>query len=137
MNNWNGQAGRATRATRILFVRLHRTISAARNVLVDQFGFDLPKQIRECQRIALRTKPYGAFLRGEPKWVHFDLVPTQAPRAFCLSPHFRPTESDGVHVAWDTGSNGHPDVGIPGKCVSPFEAGDWLVRVELDQQASR
>jgi hypothetical protein len=99
--------------------------------------FELTLCDRECQRIALWTKPYGAFLRGEPKWVHFDLVPTQVPRAFCLSLHFRPTESDGVHVAWDTGSNGHSGVGIPGKCVTPFQAGDWLVRVELDQQASR
>ena len=91
---------------------------------------------RNNQRIAVWPKPYGAFLRGEPRWVHFDVAPTQVPRAFSLNLHFLPTESDGVNVAWDTGSKGHSDVGIPGKCVTPFQAGDWMIRVELDQRAS-
>jgi hypothetical protein len=98
--------------------------------------FELILCDRKNQRIAVWEEPYTAFRRGEPQWVHFDFVPTHVPAAFSLSLHFRPTESDGVHVAWDTGSKGHSAVGIPGKCVSPFEAGDWMIRVELDQQAS-
>ena len=98
--------------------------------------FEVILSDRNNQRIAAWPRPYGAFLRGEPRWVHFDVAPTQVPRAFSLNLHFLPTESDGVHVAWDTGSKGHSGVGIPGKCVSPFEAGDWMIRVELDQSAS-
>jgi hypothetical protein len=98
--------------------------------------FDMVLGDQQNRRIAVWPKPYGAFPRGEPKWVHLDITPTQVPRAFSLSLHFRPTESDGVHVAWDTGSNGHSAVGIPGKRVTPFQAGDWMIRVELDQQAS-
>lgn len=98
-------------------------------------SFELTLCDQDNKRVAVWTKPYGTFPRGKPGWVHFEIAPTQVPRDFCLGLFFRPTDRDGVHVAWDTSSTGHSAVGVPGKSVTPFEAGDWMIRVEVDQPA--
>jgi len=61
------------------------------------------------------------------------LPPTRVPRQFYICLNFRPTGTRGVFVAFDTSTQGNSLTGTPGKPGRPFNQGDWMIRVELDQ----
>ncbi len=87
----------------------------------------------EMQRITIWKKPYMTFERGPLQWVRMEVEPTRVPREFYICLDFRPTATKGVYVAYDDSTRGNSLVAKPGRPGSPFEHGDWMIRVELDQ----
>lgn len=80
--------------------------------------------------------PYGAFERGDPKWVPLKVKPTLVPPKFVIFVGFNPTGSKGVFVGHDSAGSGNSLVGLPGEKGRPFEKGDWMIRVQVDQAKS-
>ncbi len=95
--------------------------------------FDIALCDDELSPIETWKKPYATFKRGDLKWVRMEVPPTRVPKSFCICLNFRPTSTRGVYVAFDTSTKGNSFVGTPGKRGSPFEQGDWMIRVELDR----
>jgi hypothetical protein len=95
--------------------------------------FDIALCDGEMQRIAVWKKPYMTFDRGPLRWVRMDVPPTRVPREFYICLDFQPTATKGVYVAYDDSTHGNSLVARPGQPGSPFEAGDWMIRIELDQ----
>lgn len=95
--------------------------------------FDVALCDAEMQRITIWKKPYMTFERGPSQWVRMEVEPTRVPREFYICLDFRPTATKGVYVAYDDSTRGNSLVAKPGRPGSPFEHGDWMIRVELDQ----
>jgi hypothetical protein len=95
--------------------------------------FDVALCDAEMQRIAIWKKPYMTFERGPSQWVRMEVEPTRVPREFYICLDFQPTATKGVYVAYDDSTRGNSLVARPGRPGSPFEPGDWMIRVELDQ----
>jgi hypothetical protein len=81
--------------------------------------------------------PYGRFARGEPAWVELPVEPTALPRKFFVCVGFNPTARKGVYVSHDSGTTEHSVIGLPGKTPRPFAAGDWMIRIKVDQLKQR
>jgi RNA polymerase sigma factor (sigma-70 family) len=78
--------------------------------------------------------PYSLFERGSERWVEITFEPpVEAPEAFWVALDFRPHQTKGVFVSYDTSTRGkHSRVGLPG--IPPVEArfgGDWMVEAVL------
>ncbi|MCG3130862.1 MAG: hypothetical protein FLDDKLPJ_01635 [Phycisphaerae bacterium] len=86
--------------------------------------------------IATWEKPYSTFDRGDARWVKIEVTPTAVPPAFHVCFNFRPTGTRGVYVSFDASTRGNSQTAVPGKPGSPLDAGDWMIRVELDQPRS-
>lgn len=80
--------------------------------------------------------PLARFERGEPRWVDLQVPPTAVPRNFIVCAGFNPSAHKGVYVHYDTQGSGHSSTGIPGRTLTPFQQGDWMIRVELDEHKS-
>jgi hypothetical protein len=90
--------------------------------------------------IATVKHPYKLFDRGEAKWVRVEFPPTRVPpgaKGFYVVLDFRPTASQGVFVSFDDSMKGkEKDSSLtakPGDEGTPFEQGDWMIRIELDR----
>src|SRR6185503_11604050 len=71
--------------------------------------FDVALCDRKMRPIATWKQPYGAFPRGEAKWVRIDVPPTRVPagaEGFYVALDFRPTASQGVYVSLDESTKG-------------------------------
>src|SRR5262245_12062323 len=78
--------------------------------------------------------PYSKFQRGEPRWVTFDIKsPTKVPSKFIICFGFNPAATKGVYVSHDAEASGTSLTGLPGQPPSKFDAGDWLIRAQIDQ----
>jgi len=95
--------------------------------------FDIALCEPDLKAISTWKKPYAAFPRGDSKWMKFDVAPTRVPKKFAVCLNFRPTATNGVYVSYDSSTQGNSLVGIPGKPGEPFDKGDWMIRVEVDQ----
>lgn len=95
--------------------------------------FDIALCDDQLRPIAAWKKPYASFERGDLTWVRLEVPPTRVPKSFYVCLNFRPTANSGVYVGFDTSTKGASLVGTPGKPGKPFEQGDWMIRVELDQ----
>ncbi len=98
--------------------------------------FDVALCDTELKSIASAKKPYTSFSRGDMEWVRLEVTPTRVPAEFYVCLNFRPTATKGVYVAFDDSTQGNSLVGTPGKPGSSFDAGDWMIRAELDQLKS-
>jgi hypothetical protein len=96
-------------------------------------NFEIAMCDEDLKPIATWEKPYATFERGDLKWVRIELPPTRVPPRFCICLNFRPTASKGVYVAFDGSTKGQSLVGTPGRPGKAFDAGDWMIRVELDR----
>lgn len=83
--------------------------------------------------IAPWKKPYGAFARGDMKWVRLEVPPTRVPDEFHICLDFKPTATKGVYVGYDNSTHGNSQVATPGKSGSDLSDGDWMIRLELAQ----
>lgn len=95
--------------------------------------FDVALCDEKMGTIAVWKKPYSTFGAGDPKWVKMIVAPTRVPESFYVDLNFRPTATRGVFVCFDSSTKGNSLVAIPGKPGGPFENGDWMIRIELDQ----
>jgi hypothetical protein len=96
-------------------------------------SFDVVLCDDQFRPIATWPKPHAAFQRGEPAWVRLDVPPTLVPGTFYLCVNFKATATNGVYLDFDTSTQGNSVTGTPGKEPQPFEQGDWMIRVEVDQ----
>ncbi len=83
--------------------------------------------------IADFPQPYAKFKRDKPRWVNLLLEPTNVPSEFIVCVGFNPTGTKGVYVGYDESGSGNSFTGLPGGDKNPFDEGDWLIRVRLDQ----
>ena len=83
--------------------------------------------------IATWQKPRAAFPRGEAQWVRLDVPPTLVPPTFYLCVNFKATATNGIYLDFDTSTQNNSVTGTPGKVPHPFNQGDWMIRVEVDQ----
>ena len=95
--------------------------------------FDVGLCDHEMKTITVSKKPYKTFDRGAMRWVRMEVRPTRVPATFYVCLNFRPARTRGVYVGFDTSTRGNSLVATPGKPGSPFDQGDWMIRVELDQ----
>lgn len=95
--------------------------------------FDVALCDDQMKPISVFKKPYATFSRDAMQWVRMETPPTRVPATFFVCLNFRPTGTKGVYVAWDSSTKGNSQVAVPGKAGSPFNDGDWMIRVELDQ----
>lgn len=95
--------------------------------------FDVALCDEQLKTIVTWKKPYATFERGDMKWVRMEVPPTRVPVKFTVCFDFKPTATMGVYTGWDANSKGHSLVGTPGRPGEPFEEGDWMIRIELDQ----
>jgi hypothetical protein len=96
-------------------------------------NFDVALCDGQMKPIAIWKKPYSTFERGEPTWVKMSVPPTRVPKSFYVALNFRPTATKGVYVSFDSSTKGNSVSSIPGQPGEPFEDGDWMIRIELDQ----
>jgi hypothetical protein len=87
----------------------------------------------EFRAIADFPFPYASFERGDPKWVALPVRPTLVPPKFIVCVGFDPSNTKGVFVHRDKEPSGNSLVGLPGDKPQPFAAGDWMIRVTVDQ----
>lgn len=95
--------------------------------------FDVALCDTDLKPMATWKRPMSLFERGDGQWVKIDVPPTRVPKTFMLALNFRPTATNGVRVAYDSSTQGHSVTGTPGATGHPFNKGDWMIRVELDQ----
>ena len=78
--------------------------------------------------------PYSLFERGPERWleVKFDR-PVELPGTFRVALDFRPNQTKGVFVSYDTSTGGrHSLVGLPGlPTARPRRGGDWMIEAVL------
>ena len=82
--------------------------------------------------ISTQLAPYSLFKRGAEKWVNVRFKkPVDVPTEFWISLDFRPHQTKGVYVSYDTSSGGkHSKVGLPGQEPKDVDfAGDWMVEL--------
>ncbi|UCD29134.1 MAG: hypothetical protein JSV03_01220 [Planctomycetota bacterium] len=96
-------------------------------------SFDIALCDEQMREIVTWKRPYRTFKRGDMKWVRMGVPTTRVPENFYVCLNFRPERSKGVFVGYDTSTTGNSLVATPGKPGSPFEQGDWMIRIELDQ----
>ncbi len=78
--------------------------------------------------------PYKVFERGEAKWVPLPMAePTLVPADFIICVGFNPTGTKGVFVSQDKGGSANTLAGLPGKSLSSFGGGDWMIRAVVDR----
>jgi hypothetical protein len=89
--------------------------------------------------IAVFRQPYKLFERGEATWVRIELPPTRVPggdAGFYVALDFHPAATRGVFVSIDDSTRGREKrsslVARPNDVGDPLEAGDWMIRAELD-----
>jgi len=78
--------------------------------------------------------PYSLFERGPEGWVDVTFErPVELPRTFWVALDFRPHQTKGVYVSYDTSTGGrHSLVGLPGLPTSRFRrGGDWMIEAVL------
>lgn len=102
--------------------------------------FDVALCDAEMKPVATWKHPQRLFPRGEPKWVRVEIPPTRVPPGdggFYVCLQFRPTASQGVFVHYDAAAKdkaeGSSLTATPGDAGTPFAAGDWMIRAELDR----
>jgi hypothetical protein len=102
--------------------------------------FDVALCDAEMKPVAVWKQPYRLFARGQERWVRVDLPPTRVPPGdggFYVCVQFRPTATQGVFVSFDESTRGAAErsslVATPGAAGNPFDAGDWMIRAELDR----
>ena len=81
--------------------------------------------------------PYSLFKRGPEKWVNVRFrKPVEVPEEFWISLDFRPHQTKGVYVSYDTSSGGkNSKVGLPGQESSDVDfGGDWMVELVLSKK---
>jgi hypothetical protein len=90
--------------------------------------------------ITTLKQPYKLFERGDARWVRIEFPPTRVPpgdKGFYVVLDFHPTATQGVFVSFDTSTKGREKnsslTAKPGDEGTPFEPGDWMIRVELDR----
>lgn len=83
--------------------------------------------------IATWTQPYNSIARGEVKWHRIEVTPTSVPKRFHVCFDFDPSATKGVYVSFDTSTSGSSRIATPGKPGTPLDAGDWMIRIELDR----
>lgn len=88
---------------------------------------------KDLKIIADFAKPYGHFKRGRPRWVSLPIEPTKVPSEFVICVAFNPTLTQGVYLGYDASDSGHSLIATAGKPGEAFGAGDWMIRVKLDQ----
>jgi hypothetical protein len=75
--------------------------------------------------------PYSSFERGDPTWVTLTTKPTKVPPKFIICVGFNPTQTKGVMVHYAKKASGSSLMGLPGRPLSPFTAGEWMIRAEV------
>lgn len=78
--------------------------------------------------------PYSLFERGEERWVEVKFEgPVEVPGTFWIAVDFRPHQTKGVYVSFDTSTGGkHSLVGLPGlPTARPRRGGDWMIEAVL------
>ncbi len=82
------------------------------------------------------TFPTTRFAAGRAEWVELAIPPTKVPRKFIVCAGFNPTATKGVFVHFDAEASGQSAQSVPGRTLTPFEQGDWMIRAEIDQLKS-
>jgi hypothetical protein len=78
--------------------------------------------------------PYSLFDRGPEKWVEITFErPVDLPKAFWVVLDFRPHQTKGVYVSFDTSTGGkHSLTGLPGNPTARMRrGGDWMIEAVL------
>ena len=92
--------------------------------------------LTEDRKRVLHTEmaPYSLFERGAEQWVEVTFErPVELPKSFWVALDFRPHQTKGVYVSFDTSTGGrHSLVGLPGTPTSrPRRGGDWMIEAVL------
>ena len=92
--------------------------------------------LTEDRKRVLHTElaPYSLFERGPEQWVEVTFErPVELPKTFWVALDFRPHQTKGVYVSFDTSTGGrHSLVGLPGTPTSrPRRGGDWMIEAVL------
>jgi hypothetical protein len=78
-------------------------------------------------------QPYSKFRRANPHWVNLPVEPTNVPSEFVICVAFNPTATKGVYVGHDKSASRNSFIGLAGQKDKPFDKGNWMIRVKLDQ----
>jgi RNA polymerase sigma-70 factor (ECF subfamily) len=84
--------------------------------------------------VATQMAPYSLFERGPERWVEVTFYrPVEVPKRFWVALDFRPHQTKGVYVSYDTSTTGaHSRIGLPGMKARPTNfGGDWMIEVVL------
>ena len=103
--------------------------------------FDVALCDAEMKPVATWKQQQRLFPRGQEKWVRVELPPTRVPpggAGFYVCLNFHPTASQGVFMHFDASTKDDAEkhaslVATAGDAGQAFEAGDWMIRVELDR----
>ncbi len=76
---------------------------------------------------------YAKISYGSPRWNTLKLKPTRVTSEFIVCVGFNPSATKGVFVGYDAKSSGYSLGGLPGRTPKEFGAGDWMIRVTVDQ----
>ncbi len=84
--------------------------------------------------IGTQMAPYSLFERGPERWVEVTFQrPIEVSSRFWIVLDFRPHQTKGVYVSYDTSTSGkHSQIGLPG--IKPRQVnfgGDWLIEALL------
>jgi hypothetical protein len=82
--------------------------------------------------LSTQRAPYSLFKRGAEKWVNVRFKkPVEVPSDFWICLDFRPHQTKGVYVSYDTSSGGkHSKIGLPGQEPKDVDfGGDWMVEL--------
>jgi RNA polymerase sigma-70 factor (ECF subfamily) len=77
--------------------------------------------------------PYSLFERGPEGWVDVTFErPLELPRTFWVALDFRPHQTKGIYVSYDSSTGGrHSLVGLPGLPAARSRRGDWMIEAVL------
>lgn len=80
--------------------------------------------------VATQLAPYALFDRGDSRWVEVDFAaPVAVPEHFWVVLDFRPSQSKGVLVSFDSSLGGrYSRTGLPGLKPRPADFGDWMIQ---------
>jgi hypothetical protein len=84
--------------------------------------------------VATQMAPYSLFERGPERWVEVTFPrPVEVPKRFWVALDFRPHQTKGVYVSYDTSTAGaHSRIGLPGMKPRPTNfGGDWMIEAVL------
>jgi len=87
--------------------------------------------------LSTQLAAYSLFKRGPEKWVNVRFrKPVEVPEEFWVALDFRPHQTKGVYVSYDTSSGGeNSKIGLPGLEARKVDfSGDWMVELVLSKK---
>ncbi len=82
--------------------------------------------------LSTQMAPYSSFNRGNEQWVPVRFAkPVEVPKEFWVCLDFRPHQTKGVYVSYDTSTGGkYSKSGLPGLEPDDVEfGGDWMIEL--------